>query len=188
MKRKLIKMAVIAAIVVALIAMAVTIRSQIAQTKRLKETCDALLRQDNSTQLELTKRELKRYFADEVAKLKEYGIKPGQVENIVNVEYRYIDSVRYRDTLVWVQDTLKNDRCATFDIKTECYSITGEINADTLEIGRFEYNDGILVSLYKERRKCLFEKRKVKAIAISECRGDTLSVLRNLKIQKGAFR
>lgn len=187
MKKILIKIAVIAAIAAALIAMAATIRSQIAQTRRLKETCDALLRQDNSFQLEITKNELKKYFADEVAKLKEYGIKPGQIENIVNVEYHYIDSVRYRDTLVWVYDTLKNDRYAAFDIKTECYSINGEINADTLEICGFEYDDKILVSLYKEKRKCLFEKRKVKAIAISECRGDTLTILRNLKIQKGAF-
>jgi len=70
------------------------------------------------------------------------------------------------------------------DINGECYSISGQIVGDTLEVWRHQSNDELLVSLYKEKRKCLFAKRRVKAIAISACKGDTLAILRNLKIVK----
>lgn len=166
----------------AVVVLSVCLYKSVKNSSRLKSDFETELKKDYAVQQEITRKELKKYFADEVSKLKEFGVKPGQVENIVNVEYRYIDSVRYRDTLVWVYDTLKNDRTAAFDVKTECYTINGEITADTLEICGFEYNDDLLVSLYRERRKCLFEKRKVKAIAISGCTGDTLNIMRNLKI------
>ena len=58
------------------------------------------------------------------------------------------------------------------------------IVGDTLEIASVDNYDNILVALYREKRKCLFEKQRARAIAISACTGDTLSVMRNIKIER----
>ena len=184
MRKTLIEIIAIAALVTAVIILAVCLHKSMKNTSRMKSDFETELKRDYAAQQGVTRKELKRYFADEVAKLKEFGVRPGQVENIVNVEYRYIDSVRYKDTLVWVYDTLKNAHTATFDVFADCYTVSGEICGDTLEIRSFEHNDDILLSLYKERRKCLFEKRKIRAIAISGCSGDTLKIMRNIKVSR----
>ncbi len=162
---------------------AITIR-QSREISRLGENFRTEVSGDRSVQQAVTKAELKELFSDELATLGDYGIKPRQVENVINVEYHYIDTVRYRDTLVWVYDTVIRAHRTPFEIDGDCYSISGEIYADTLEIGCYQSNDEILLSLYKEKRKCLFEKRKVRAIAVSACKGDTLAILRNLKVVK----
>lgn len=154
------------------------------EISRLRDNYTAEVRRELDVQQEVTRKELKQLFSQEVAILKEHGIKSGQIENIVNVEYRLIDSVRYRDTLVWVYDTLKSVRRTDFEINADCYSLEGQIVGDTLEIGCMSVNDAVLISLYKERRKCLFQKRRVKAIAIGACGGDTLAILRNIKVVK----
>jgi len=168
-------------------AIAVLITIAVKQTKeigRLRDNFNTEITGQYEIQQEVTKRELKRLFSEQLVTLKEYGIKAGQIENIVNVEYRYVDTMRYRDTLVWVYDTVIQANRTPFEIDGECYSIAGEICGDTLEISCYQANDEILLSLYKEKRKCLFEKRKVKAIAVSACKGDTLAILRNLKVVK----
>lgn len=168
-------------------AMATTIAIAVKQTKeikRLRENFNIEVIGEHNVQQNVTKKELKELFKEELAELKKYGVKPGQIENIINVEYRYIDTMRYRDTLVWVYDTVIRAHRTPFEIDGDCYSISGEIYADTLVIGCYQSNDEILLSLYKEKRKCLFEKRKVRAIAVSACKGDTLAILRNLKVVK----
>jgi hypothetical protein len=182
MKGMLIKLLLLVVMVAAIVALILVTVWQSKEIARLRENFITEVNGERDVQQTITKDELKKLFSEEVEKLKEYGIKPRQVENVINVEYHYIDTLRYRDTLVWVYDTSKKSICTPFSVSAECYTIDGEIVGDTLEITRHTSNDEILVSLYKEKRKCIFSKRRVKAIAISACKGDTLSVIRNLKI------
>ncbi len=154
------------------------------ENRAIRSSLETEIERDYSVQQEITRRELKKYFADEVAKFKEYGIKAKNVENIINVEYRIVDSTRYRDTLVWVYDTMGVERVAPFAVQADCYTMEGVIFGDTLEVICHQNTDDILVSLYREKRKCLFERQRIKAIAVSGCTGDTLRILRNIKVMK----
>lgn len=153
------------------------------ETKRIKENYEAQI-SDNSIQQTLTPAELKKYFADEIARLKEYGVRARNIENIVNVQYLYRDTLIYRDTLVWVYDTVTDYKFAPFDICTPCWSVFGKVIGDTVELYDVSVNDEIDVAIYREKRKCLFQKQRVKAIATSRCSGDTLRILRNIKVER----
>ena len=180
----LIKIIVSVLMVAAIVIMAIALKKQGDEMRRIKSNYEAEVRQEYAHQQTIDVRELKQYFNKELQILKEQGIKPRNVENIIEVSYIIHDSTRYRDTLVYVYDTVRSVRKADFCVETPCYSIDGQIYDDTLEIYGFSAYDEILVALYREKRKCLFERQKVKAIAISACSGDTLAILRNLKIEK----
>jgi hypothetical protein len=178
------KIALFVLMVAAIVTMAVCLKKQGDDKRRLKENYDIELSKDHSRQQTVDVRELKEYFDREVETIKEHGIRARDVENIVEVSYHYRDTTIYRDTLIYLYDTVTSTRSADFRLETACYNIDGRIVGDTLEIQEVTALDEILVSLYKERRKCLFGKRRVKAIAVSGCTGDTLAILRNLKIGK----
>jgi len=139
---------------------------------------------DRSRQQTIDVGELKEYFHEEVETLKQFGIRPRDVEHIVEVSYVYRDTTVYRDTLIYVYDTVREERTADFCVETKCFNVDGRIIGDTLEVYGINMADEILVALYKEKRKCIFDKRRVKAVAISSCSGDTLAVIRNLKIER----
>lgn len=178
------KIAIVVLMVAAIVIMAVCLKKQGDEKRRLKENYYIDLSKDHSRQQTVDVQELKDYFAREVETLKEYGIRARDVENIIEVSYHYRDTTIYRDTLIYLYDTARGAKTADFRLETSCYNIDGRIIGDTLEIQEITALDEILVSLYKERRKCLFGKRRVKAIAVSGCTGDTLAILRNLKIGK----
>lgn len=166
-----------------IIVLSVSLNNAKREMKRIKSNYDAQL-SDQSYQQTLTPAELKKYFADEIARLKEYGVRTRNIENIVNVQYLYRDTLIYRDTLVWVYDTVTDYKFSPFDICTPCWSVFGKVIGDTVELYDVSVNDEIDVAIYREKRKCLFDKRRVKAIAISRCSGDTLRILRNIKVEK----
>ena len=180
----LVKIIVAVLMVAAIIVMAVCLKRQGDEKRRLKANYEAEVLGERARQQTVDVQELKDYFAKEVETLKQYGIRAKDVENIIEVSYHYRDTTIYRDTLIYIYDTVKSARTADFCVETPCYSIDGRIMDDTLEIYGIAAQDEIIVSLYKERRKCLFGKRRVKAIAVSGCSGDTLAILRNLKIWK----
>jgi flagellar basal body-associated protein FliL len=180
----LIKVVVVVLMVAAIVIMAICLKRQGAEKRRLKENYDIELSKDHSQQQTVDVQELKDYFSKEVATLKEHGIKPRDVENIIEVTYYVRDTTIYRDTLVYIYDTIRNAHRACFCVETDCFNIDGQIVGDTLEIRDIKSYDDILVALYKEKPKCLFGKRRVKAIAISGCTGDTLAIKRNLIIEK----
>lgn len=179
-----IKIAVVVAMMAAIIIMAVCLKRQGDEKRRIEANYEAEISKDYSRQQTIDVGELKQYFNKELQLLKEQGIKARNVENIIKVSYIYKDTTIYRDTLIYVYDTVRSVRKADFCVETPCYNIDGQIVGDTLEIRGITAQDEILVALYKEKRKCLFEKRKVKAVAISGCTGDTLAILRNLKIER----
>ena len=154
------------------------------QIRRLKANYAAEVAGDRSRQQDIDVRDLKEYFTREVAALKEHGIPARNVEHIVEVEYVYRDTVRWRDTLIYIYDTVKAGRRADFRVSAGCWEVAGEIVGDTLEIADIAVRDSVMVALYRERRKCLFQRQRVRAIALSACTGDTLAVRRNLKITR----
>jgi len=158
------------------------------EVRRLKSGWDAELMQQLDVQQTVTRRELKDWFDGYVSELRNYGVRTANVENIVNVEYRYRDTTIVREQVVFVYDTIREVYCQTFDVGTECYRIVGSVCDSTVTILEHDVYDDLLLSLYRERRRCLFEPVKVKAIAISKCKGDTLKVLRNISLEKTRWK
>lgn len=178
------KIAAVVLMVAAIVIMAICLKKMGEEKRRLKENFDIEVKKEVSRQQKITVGELKEYFHKEVETLKEYGIKPKDVEQIVEISYFYHDTTVYRDTLIYIYDTVKSAKTADFCVETECFNVDGQIIGDTLEIRDIKSYDEILIALYKEKKKCLFDKRRVKAIAISGCSGDTLAIKRNLLIEK----
>lgn len=160
------------------------------EAKRAKANFDIEISNEKDRLQTLSTSEFKRYFPAVADTLKSYGIKPKQVENVINIKYVFKDSLipkvvlNYRDTLIKVFDTSFVLPFSNFEVESKCNTVKGYLLADTLVIESVAANDNLLISLYKERRKCLFGKRSLRCIAISECKGDTLTVLRNLKVGK----
>lgn len=154
------------------------------ENKRLSNNLEIELKRELNTQQTITTSEFKQYFSEDVETLKEHDIKPSQVENIIKVSYTYKDTLFSRDTLIYIYDTIRKTNIAGFEIATNCHVVSGCVVENNIEINGIETSDTLLISLYKEKRKCLFKAQKIKAIAISKCSGDTLEILRNLKVQK----
>jgi hypothetical protein len=190
MKKVLIKIGIRVVLVGVLILFFYLWQKERNERKRIQENFDIEITNERERQQTLTTKEFKKYFDEYVAELKNYGIKPNQVENVVSVRYVYKDTLiqkqvlNFRDTLIQVYDTAFTVSFSDFDIESNCNRVTGKIIADTLIIDSIETTDNLLISLYKEKRKCLLKKRSIKAIAISECKKDTLTILHNLKIGK----
>lgn len=156
---------------------------EIKEKNRLKENFEIEIKNERERQQTISKKELKEYYSDDIENLKEYGVKTRQIENIVNIRYNIIDTLIYKDTLVYHYDTIKKTNIASFEVESKCNIIRGSIFENNIEINEIYNNDTLLISLYKEKKKCLFKKRGIKAIAISSCNNDTLTILRNLKIK-----
>lgn len=179
----LIKIAAAILMVTAIIILSVSLHKANKEKRRVQDNWEAAV-SDRSRQQTIDVGELKEYFKKEVEMLKEFGIRPRDMEHIVEVSYVYRDTTVYRDTLIYVYDTVRETKLADFCVETKCFNVDGRIIGDTLEIYDIAMADEILVALYKEKRKCLFDKRRIKAIAISACSGDTLAILRNLKVER----
>jgi len=186
---KSVKLYIIVILLVSVVFIARLYRQEKQEYQRNRQNYDIEQRHERDRLQILTKKEFKTYYRDFAAPLKNYGVKPGQIENIVKVSYRYKDTLipeyvlKYRDTLIEVFDTVFFTGISNFEVESKCNTVKGVIIGDTLLIESIETTDKLLISLYKEKRKCVFKKRKIKAIAISECKGDTLTVLNNLKIK-----
>lgn len=179
----LIKIVAVILMAAAIVILSVCLHKANNEKRRVQGNWEAAV-SDRSRQQTIDVGELKEYFHEEVETLKQFGIRPRDVEHIVEVSYVYRDTTVYRDTLIYVYDTVREERTADFCVETKCFNVDGRIIGDTLEVYDIGMSDDILIALYREKRKCLFQRQKVKAIAISGCSGDTLAVIRNLKIER----
>lgn len=184
MKKTIIITAIITLLASVIIVLSVFLHKKGKDLRQVKANYEAEILGLRDVQQTIGIRDLKEYFSSEVAQLKEHGIPARNVEHIIEVEYIYRDTTRYRDTLIYVYDTVRAARRADFCVSAGCFDIDGQIIGDTIEIASVTNFDNILVALYREKRKCLFERQRVRAIAISSCTGDTLSVIRNIKIER----
>jgi uncharacterized protein HemX len=175
---------IIFALIIAAVLLSVLLHKTVKENNRLKNNFEIEVKRQLNTQQTITKSELKEYFSEDVATLKEHDVKLSQIENIIKVKYHYVDTLIRKDTLIYTYDTIQNAQSAQFSVENGCYSVFGNIIGNCIEINRMENNDTLLISLYKEKRKCLFKQRRIKAIAIAKCSNDTVAILRNLRIEK----
>lgn len=186
MKIRLILAAIFIVLLVAVGFLSWGLAEAIKDKNRYKTNLEAAVK-DKDVQQQLTYKEFKYLYDDyvkQINNLKEYGVKLRNVENLIHVNYVLRDSVIYRDTLVYVFDTIREEPYADFDINAKCWHIKGNVCGNVVEIEDFNMQDSILILLYKEKKKCLFERTRVKAIAYSYCTGDTLSIINNLKLRR----
>lgn len=184
MKRLIIEIAAIIIMAAIIFTSIKTCSSYKEESERVKNNYESILK-DNALQQELTVKELKKYYSEEIEKLKELGISSSNVTNLVKVRYKYIDSVLYRTEILY--DTVKikdtSYRTGNFDVEAKCQRIKGRISSDSLYIDEINYNDSLSVILYQTTR-CLFKKKKFRAIIYSSCLNDTVQVIHNIKIEK----
>lgn len=183
MKRLLIEIgAGVVAIVLIIILICTTCKLR-KEKARLSNNYEAIIT-DKAQQQELTIRELKKYYSDEIDKLKAQGVKPNQIQHLVEIEYNVIDTTIYHDSLIKIYDTIRHDYVSYFSIQAQCNQIDGNIVNDTITITKIASNDSLLLALY-QTKKCIVPKyRRYRAICLSACKGDTLSIINNIKIVK----
>lgn len=150
---------------------------------RLRDNSEILLSETRDEMLALTRKELKSYYEGIIDTLNSYGVRTRNVENIVRVSYKNIDTTVVREEVVYVYDSNNEVLWGEFLFEDRCYTIGGIVYGDSVvELNRREYHDSIMIALYKKRR--FFRKPKYKAIAVSSCMGDTIQVIDNIKVVK----
>jgi hypothetical protein len=134
-----------------------------------------------SRQLQLTSQDFQRIYHKEDSIAKLVGIKPSQLQTVIVNNYHYKDSttnyIPYKDTTK--QDTMK------FIAPLGCMKVEGYTTKSGVVFTNKEYNDILHTFLYKRYdHKFLFFKwgKYIDAKVYSECKKDTVSVEKNIKI------
>lgn len=183
MKKLIIEICAGALLIIAIIILVFICVNLSKEKQRAKNNYEAIL-EDRAQQQELTLKELKQFYSEELDKLKQLGVKPSSVEHLVEISYNVIDTLVYRDTLIKVYDTVLMSDVFKFEVETNCNLISGYIQDDTINIDKIISQDSLLVALYQSKR-CLFPKyRRYRAIVYSSCKGDTLQVVNNIKVKR----
>ena len=185
MKKLLIEI-VLGVVTVALIIILIIVTTrQRKEIQRVKNNLEIQLREDFSKEQEITKQELKKYYEGLLDSIKDVaGVKPKQIEHIVQVHYNYIDSTVYVDSMIYIYDTIHNIGIHEFAFATMCNYIEGKVIGDSITLTKLEYTDDISIVLYREKKKCLFKPKSYRACAISSCRNDTIAISNNLHVVK----
>ncbi|MDL2297294.1 hypothetical protein LJC37_04995 [Bacteroidales bacterium OttesenSCG-928-E04] len=153
-------------------------------SQRLSENMDIAMKNEGDRVRTLTVKELKTYYEDIVDDLKKNDISPKQAMHIIQTEYLVKDTTVYRDTLIYVRDTVENIMKAPFCFESDCFAISGTVYSnDFVEINEHVYRDTVTAVVFKEKG-CLFKKPVYRAKVISSCTGDTLQVLHNIQVIK----
>ena len=156
------------------------------ESKRYHGNYEAMF--DKSLEQNITLKEFKEKYAAIADTLKQYHIKPRQIERVVQIKYQYRDTGSHTVKIVEVPKIVytipKNiTYTKTFTHSTQCFYISGTVTDTTVTITEQSITDTILIALTKTR-KCLFKPPVYRATAISQCKGDTLPVLNNIQIIK----
>ena len=152
--------------------------------ERNEDNYAVVVKDDRALQQKLTVSEFKEYYPELVETAKKYGIKPKNLEHVIETKYSYKDSLRIIDTLVFHYDTVKQDFKADFRYADNCFTVAGTVYKNgSIEITDKGCHDNITTMLFKTR-KCIFKRWKYKAVVVSKCTGDTLEVKNNIKIVK----
>jgi len=151
-----------------------------ANVDRLKQNQDALLA-NQSEQIDLTRREFKKYYHYEDSIAQKIDIKPNQVQNVIVNNYHYKDTSIIQFPLIPTKgDTLK------FIAPIKCMKVEGYTIDKKIIFTNETFNDKFHTFLYGVRpHKFLFIKWGkwiVDSKTYSECLNDTVSVEKNLKI------
>lgn len=154
---------------------------------RLSTNQDNYATGNHSGQVTLNLGEFKKYY-EALAKLaKDYDIKPRQIEYVYQIVPEYRDCVRTvrNDSIVYLPDSTE---VRYFTIDQPCYSIWAVSYPDSGSAQLFK-TDTLTIIPYWYRKGCWvirwLKPKFYDIIAHSACSGDTVAVIRNIKIKKG---
>lgn len=181
MSKKIIYSAIAIAVLIEIVIISILIGTM--RNNKIAKINYEALKKDNALQQELTRSELKKYYENELNTLKDLGVKNRQVERIVETSYNYVDSTIYHDSLIFVFDTIVESPLARFEIDAKCNTISGYVVDNILTVDNIENHDTLLMCLYKQKKKCIFERRKYRALVYSGCTGDTMQVFTNIFVK-----
>ena len=183
MKKYIIIGAIFAILVCSLVTTSILMNRYRKIAERNEDNYTAVV-QNRALQQKLTVSEFKEYYPELAKTAKEYGIKPKNLEHVIEAKYSYKDTLIAKDTLIYVYDTVKQDFKADFRYTDSCFTVAGTVYKNGyIEITDKGCQDNITTMLFKTR-KCIFKKWKYKAVVVSKCTGDTLEVKNNIKIVK----
>lgn len=163
---------------------------------RLENNQLALVEQ-YSRQIEITNSTFERLFHKEDSIAKLVGIKPESVQQVIVNNYHYKDSIIVN---IPFTDSTKSDTIK-FLTPIKCMKIGGYITKSGITFNYEEYNDKLHTFLYKVNNKKISFRNKEKvgfdksflfikwnnhfdAKTYSECKQDTISIEKNIKIIK----
>lgn len=166
-----------------IIGMGYTIYSLKSENKRLSNNIEAL-QLDNARQLELTKKELKKFYGAQLDSLADkLDIKLKNITNIVITKYVYKDTT----VVTYKTETVKIQGSENFSISKNCAQIDATIDSTGITIKKIELQDRLTTFLYKDyAKRFLFIKWKpyYTSKVYSECKKDTIQVETNIKVLK----
>jgi hypothetical protein len=170
-------------VIIAFAGLTVAVKYYRNESRRFKGNFEA--EHDKSLEQNLTINELKKYNAGIVEELKEYKIKPRQVERIVQVQYQYRDTgthtVEIKEVEKIINDTIYIFR--GFEYNTGHIYLSGTVTDSAVMFNEISVTDTLLIVLTAQR-ECLFKPIKYQATAISKMKGDTMPILNNIQVIK----
>ena len=161
------------------------------ERKRIESNYDILQSNDKSKQVDLTLDEFKKYYGKFDSIANELDIKSKYIKTIINNKYNITDTTI--QTKLTVIDSIRNFEIKKFDIKKDCYTLTGQIDWTNDKIStKLDVNDNITTFLYEKRVKKWWNfnghlpwgKKDFMAKTYSQCKKDTISVQNNIEIIK----
>ena len=148
--------------------------------QRIESNYDVLQSNDKSKQVNLTLEEFKKYYSRFDSIANELDIKSKYIKTIINNKYNIIDTIR-------------NFEIKKFDIKKDCYTLSGQIDWKNDNIStKLDVNDNLTTFLYEKRVQKWWNinghlpwgKKEMMAKTYSDCKKDTISVQNNIQIIK----
>lgn len=182
---KNINLYLIVALVMAIMAVQISVslyRKMTKERDRYKNNYNAVVA-DNDNVQELIAKEFKKYYPKLDSISKKLDIKTRNITNIVNVSYRFKDSTLIKTQLTKDSVTRRNN----FIIERPCYSMSGYVFNDSLNITQYAPHDNINLFLHRQPTKHFWFikwKHVYKATAFSECRNDTIAVKEFINLKK----
>lgn len=158
-----------------------------AENVRLQSNYEIVQTRSNRAQ-ELSQLEFKEFYRkyDSISSL--LKIKTKTIEHAIVIEYRYKDTTIIKAKTVI--DTIKHHIAFDVSEPNGCYSLSGFVSADSsVWVNGISINDELSVFVYNQKNKWFFglldrfwEKPFASAKVFSECKGDTIKVIDNIKI------
>lgn len=142
------------------------------------------LTEQYSRQLDLNRQDFQRIYHKEDSIAKVIGIKPKQLEQVIVNNYHYKDSISTTINIPYKRDSLSKDTIKFIE-PLGCMNISGYIYNNSIKFTGEEFSDILHTFLYKRYdHKFLFFKwgKYIDAKTYSECKNDTISVEKNIKI------
>ena len=152
--------------------------------KRLRTNQVNTMTGNSSAVKQLTRAEFKEIYREVIDSVLEVrGIKGKQVDHFIISDYRIRDTVitSYLTTLD------NNTEQMSFLISKPCYTLSGEVRGGEIETD-LKVTDKITTVLYWQRKiwwlGLRWGKKEHKAIILSGCSGDTLTIQDNVEVVK----